>query len=50
MLPLAVGATLGTALLPLAPTELLRPLLGGVLALSTAKLVRKARPRTAPAA
>ena len=47
---LLLGATLGTALLPLAPTEFLRLRLGGVLALSVAKLVRKTRPRTAPAA
>jgi hypothetical protein len=48
MLPL--GATLGTALLPLGPSEFLRPRLGGVLALSVTKLVRKTRPRTAPTA
>jgi uncharacterized membrane protein YfcA len=46
----AVGATLGAALPPFAPTDLLKLVLGGVLALSAAKLVRKTRPRTAPAA
>jgi uncharacterized protein len=46
----AAGAVLGAALLPLAPTGFLKLLLGGVLALSAAKLLRKTRPRTAPAA
>jgi uncharacterized membrane protein YfcA len=54
MLPLAVGsavgAILGAALLPLAQTDILKLLLGGVLAFSAAKLVRKTRPRTAPMA
>jgi uncharacterized protein len=46
----AVGAIVGAALLPLAPTDLLKLLLGGVLAASAAKLLRKTRPRPAPAA
>jgi uncharacterized membrane protein YfcA len=53
-LPMAVGsaagAIVGAALLPLAPTDLLKLLLGGVLATSAAKLLRTTRSRTAPAA
>ena len=54
MLPLAAGsaagAIVGAALLPLAPTDLLKLLLGGVLAVSAAKLLRKAGRRLSPAA
>ena len=46
----AAGAILGAALLPLAPTGFLKLLLGGVLAVSAAKLLSKARRRPAPAA
>ena len=46
----AAGAIVGAALLPLAPTDLLKLLLGGVLALSAAKLARKTHPWTATAA
>jgi uncharacterized protein len=45
----AAGAILGAALLPLAPTDLLKLLLGGVLAVSSAKLLRKTRPQPSPA-
>lgn len=53
-LPMAVGsaagAVVGAALLPFAPTGLLKLLLGGVLAVSAAKLVHKTRHRPSPAA
>ena len=46
----AAGAILGAALLPLAPTGLLKLLLGGVLAASAAKLARGAGRRPSPVA
>ncbi len=46
----AAGATLGAALLPLAPTGFLKLLLGGVLAVSAVRLARGAGRRPAPAA
>jgi uncharacterized protein len=52
-LPMAVGsaagATLGAALLPLAPIGFLKLLLGGVLAVSAIKLTRKAESRSSSA-
>jgi uncharacterized membrane protein YfcA len=42
----AAGATLGAALLPFVPAASLKVLLGGVLAVSAAKLARKAGSRS----